>query len=220
MGILVKHGGIWKDTDPTVKDKGIWKSVDEAWVNDRGLWKQAYSRISPGTVIGGDIVAGRVNDYWVLVAPATGRLSQLAWGLYNIDTTLPNTERWSGSVDPNTGQYNTAVLVNNYANTQDSTGVQGSPAANACFMKGYALPNKNELEVIFENRAQIDAADTTGGAYTLAAIEASRTGVWSSTEMRAAQAYFHAFYPFSDPVEWHYWKNNQYWVLPIKTIAA
>ena len=43
MGILVKDGGIWKDSEPYVRDAGVWKPVDTGFVKDAGVWKEFHT---------------------------------------------------------------------------------------------------------------------------------------------------------------------------------
>ena len=47
MAILVKDGGIWKDSAPMVEDGGVWKEVSEAFVKEGGVWKSVYIRAVP-----------------------------------------------------------------------------------------------------------------------------------------------------------------------------
>ena len=113
--------------------------------------------IGPGTNIDGDIVIGENLGDWVLAAPATKRTTGI-WG-NDYDSNLNRDDIVDG-VDPRTGTYNTDVLM----------GTNDSPAAEYCRSIGYDLPNINVIEMIYENRAQIDAGDTSGGNQTLEAI--------------------------------------------------
>src|SRR3546814_728392 len=42
MSILVRQGDVWKDSAPHVKDSGVWKPVQEAFVKDAGSWKSFF----------------------------------------------------------------------------------------------------------------------------------------------------------------------------------
>lgn len=123
--------------------------------------------IDIGVVIDGDIVYGQMGGDWLLAAPATFR-AQRTWGSRGEDTSLPN----NPNPDPNTGEYNTDVLV--------ARGAGKHPAAELCRAEGYDLPNREELLLLVDNRAMIDAADTSGGSNTLASMGSELA--WSSTE--------------------------------------
>jgi hypothetical protein len=183
------------------------------------------ANIAPGDVIDGDIVVGEINGFWILAAPATKRAIR-SWGLYGTDTTLPNITS-SSTPDPNSGEYNTGVLTSaTYANVNDGYGSIGAPAAKYCRLeldKPYDLPNKEELNFLYQNRAAIDAADTSGGAVTLAKIEAgaaqgsASNRVWSSTELDGGIAWFHRF---SDGSRSANAKYPEYWVVPVRRILV
>lgn len=179
----------------------------------------AETPIGPGTVINGDIVVGELNGYWILAAPATKRALR-RWGLYDTDTTLPNITS-TGTPDPNSGTYNTDVLTSaTYANINDGYGSIGAPAAKFCRDQGYDLPNKEELNLIYQNRAAIDAADTSGGTATLAAIAASTGGtswVWSSTENSSRNAWIQRV---SDGYQGGNVKVDSGWVVPLRRISV
>lgn len=183
----------------------------------------AGANISPGDVIDGDIVAGNLNGSWILVAPATKRAIR-RWGLYDTDTTLPNIG--SGATpDPNSGEYNTGVLVSAaYENINDGLGSVGAPAAKYCRLeldKPYDLPNKEELNFLFQNRTAIDAADNSGGAVTLAAIAAGTAPgstsirIWSSTENSSKNAWANVF---SSGIQTQTIKSIEHWAVPIRRL--
>ena len=43
MSLLIKGAGIWKESSPSVRDSGIWKPVQNAYVKDAGVWKEYFS---------------------------------------------------------------------------------------------------------------------------------------------------------------------------------
>ena len=135
-----------------------------------------------GTVIDGDIVAGQINGYWVLVAPANKRSTRVM-GLHKYDTAMTNT-RYEPTFDPNSGKSNTDLLMSSqWANLQDVVGNIGCPPAFFCRANNYDLPNREELKVALSNAAEIDAADTSGGSVTMAYMQSySKNLVWSSSE--------------------------------------
>jgi len=133
--------------------------------------------IGLGVVIDGDIVAGQVDGYWVLVAPATKR-GEMQFGLYGTVTSLRNLETTYQASYPNSGEYNTDVLVSGYGSA--------AIAADYCrndLDKPYSLPNLHELKVVMQNYEAIDASDQSGGAYKLASMT---TYIWTSTEYDSA----------------------------------
>lgn len=181
--------------------------------------------IGPGATIDGDIVVGQLNGFWLLAAPATKRAIR-RHGLYGTDTTLPNIGS-AATPDPNSGTYNTDVLTSaTYANVNDGQGSIGAPAAKYCRFeldKAYDLPNKEELNFLYQNRASIDAADTSGGAVTLAKIVAgtapggSTSRVWSSTEYSSGYSWSQRF---SDGFQDSSLKYYEYWAVPVRRISV
>lgn len=174
----------------------------------------AMAGITAGAVIGGDIAVAQLsNGDWLLVAPAMKRAMK-KWGLYGTDTSLPNITS-AGAVDPNTGTYNTDVLTSAaYNSKSDGQGSVGAPAAKWCRDQGYDLPNKEELNLIYQNRAAIDMADESGGAATLAYIAAHATPlVWSSTEHGRSPSWNQRF---SDGNQNNNNKNNEFWAVPAR----
>ena len=169
--------------------------------------------VAVGMAIDGDIVVGQLADgSWLLVAPAIKRAKK-RWGLYGTDTTLPNIGS-AAQADPNTGKYNTDVLVSaTYANVNDGQGSIGAPAAKWCRDQGYDLPNKEELNLIYQNRAAIDAADTSGGAEKLSITGANAPRVWSSSENGGSAAWVHYF---ADGATGATSKSNEYLAVPVR----
>jgi hypothetical protein len=183
-------------------------------------WSEALSfsvqAMEPGTVLddGGIIFAQDGND-WLVVAPASLRAlrtwndGSTSW----VDTPLPNYTS-NPEQDVNDGTYNTDVLVNV---------TQEQKAATYCRSIGYDLPNAAELRLIYNNRAQIDAADTSGGGATLSAIQSgtapgSTTAyVWSSTEYNSFVAW--ALY-FGNGNWYASIKHNSVWVVPFRRIPV
>lgn len=173
--------------------------------------------IGPGAVIDGDIVVGQIDGDWLLIAPATKRSTPMSWGLMSIDTTLPNIAS-AESADPNTGKYNTDILVSPAYNTaNDGQGNNGCPPAKFCRNMGYDLPNKEELKLIYQRRALIDADDTSGGSNTLAALAAYDQLAWSSTEGEVGSAWAHRF---SDNHVYKQSKTAGGFVLPVLRIPV
>jgi hypothetical protein len=167
-----------------------------------------------GTILpDGGIVFGEDNGDWLVVAPASLRQPK-TWGLYLTDTSLPNASGTNGSpttpTDPNSSEYNTDVLTSpTYNSINDSYGNIGSPAAEYCRSLGYDLPNASDLQIIYNNRTQIDALDSSGSLPT--AI------VWSSSEYNSYSAWVLNF----SGGNWYYAnKTSSYWVIPFKRITV
>ena len=163
---------------------------------------------SIGDLIDGDIVYQISGDYVWLVAPATRR-SSMEWGLYGTDTALPNIS--SGS-DPNSGEYNTDLLVTNHGSS--------ATAANWCKNHSsgteYFLPNKEELLQIYNLRSTIDAADSSGSTNTLLYFATSGYYGWSSTENSFNNAWL--LY-FGNGSVSNIAKNTNVFVVPVRKLA-
>ena len=174
--------------------------------------------IEPGVVIGGDIVVGQKNGYWLLAAPSSNRVLRI-WGNQGDDTSLPN----SPNPDPNDGVYNTDVLV----------GSSSRAAAMYCRTLGaeYFLGNIEEMYLIAINQEAIDSNDPsldgTTTQPTLANIGAgtardgsnsrSATRVWASTEFNAD---FATCVIFPDNDATNTTKHFENWVIPFRRIPA
>jgi len=161
--------------------------------------------ISEGAVIDGDIVVGQINGYWLLAAPASKR-AQKEWGSYGTDTSLPNIGS-SGTPDPNSGEYNTDVLV--------ARGSGQHPAAEYCRSMGYDLPNKEELDFMFDNHDMIDSVDPSGGSNTFTSFGSSY--IWSSTEYSSGNAWIQRF---SDGIQYGNGKGSSNWVAPVRRVSV
>ena len=159
-------------------------------------WSTVVSFTTEASFIGigdvlpdGGIVACQHDGYWLVAAPATDRGADIKHGLYGTDTTLTNITD-SATPDPQDGKLNTDVLTSaTYSTIDDGEGSVGCPAAEFCRDLGddWFLPNKDELSAMQAASATIDAADTSGGAHTFAAIG---TGyMWSSTERNSAYSW-------------------------------
>jgi hypothetical protein len=185
--------------------------------------------ITEGGLMDGDIVIGQRGGYWLLAAPANKRVLR-RWGLYGTDTTLPN----NPVPDPNSGVHNTDALTSaTYSSVNDGQGSIGAPAAEYCRSLGadYFLPNREDLDLVQQNQAAIDAADpTVTGASaqpTLANIGAgsARDGsnsrstpwVWSSTEFSSDYARRQRL---SDGHESYGSKNYEFWVVPVRRVPV
>ena len=177
----------------------------------------AMAGITAGAIIGGDIAVAQLsNGDWLLVAPAMKRAMR-RWGLYDTDTVLPNITS-AATVDPNTGTYNTDVLTGaTYSSVNDGQNSVGAPAAKWCRDQGYDLPNKEELNLIYQNRAAIDAADKSGGAATLAYIAAHAISwVWTSTEYDSGYSWHQRF---SDGGKAYNGKLYELWGVPARRFS-
>jgi hypothetical protein len=184
------------------------------------------SKLEIGSVLpDGGIIFGQDGGDWLVVAPASQRTTKM-WGLYGTDTSLPNWTSGSGTTttptDPNSSEYNTDVLTSpTYNSINDGQGNIGATAAEYCRSLGYDLPNAKDLQLIYNNRTQIDAADTSGGGATLSAIQSgtapgsSTTGVWSSSECNAYVAWVLVF---SNGNWYNHYKYYSHWVVPFKRI--
>jgi len=74
--------------------------------------------------------------------------------------------------------YENSIILDGYPTSAE--------ANNYCRSIGYYFPSKNELLLIYMQRTLIDALDTSGGANTLTALNASR--IWSSSESTSSSA--------------------------------
>lgn len=184
-----------------------------------GVISFTVQSISVGGTYEGDVVVGQVDGDWLLVAPASLRVLR-TWNDGSssyVDTPLPN----DPNPDPNTCTHNTNVLV---GLSQDHRAAQYARSI------GYDLPNRQALQMIYDNRAAIDAADESisGGTVqpSLANIAANtaRDGantrstavVWSSTEDSSTSARYLYFFSGS----WSYGhKNYESWVVPVRRIS-
>lgn len=187
--------------------------VDRAYLN--GV--EVYKRISIGTILpDGGIVFGQEGGDWLVVAPASQRQMK-KWGLHTIDTSLPNWATGSGTTttpnDPNSSEYNTDVLTSPaYNSINDGYGNTGAPAAEYCRSLGYDLPNSHDLQLIYNNRSQINAADSSGNLPTLY--------VWSSTEFTSFLAWYLNFGNGRWEGIFDRSKNYSTWVVPFKRIPV
>lgn len=43
----VRDANVWKDSEPWVRDGGVWKPADQGLVRDAGVWKEFYSPNTP-----------------------------------------------------------------------------------------------------------------------------------------------------------------------------
>lgn len=150
MGILVKDGGIWKDSEPYARDAGIWKPVDTGFVKDGGVWKEMFSSGPPaiGEPYEGGYYAGLIKvgavTYALIVAPKSlgGETpGTLEWG--SAGTSIP------GASSVNDGWANTQAMA--------VAGLSNHPAAQFCrglTIGGYSdwyLPSKDELEILYRS---------------------------------------------------------------------
>lgn len=149
--------------------------VDAALLNGTDV----FQRMGPGDVIDGDIVVGQIpagRPYagdWLLVAPAKKRRSGLkietspslsyanSNNISSYTSSMPKTT--SEQIDPQAGSYYTGLLVSEPAGTG-----RVFPAAQYCDQNGYYLPNKDELVLIQQNMAMIDASDQSPDGMFLA----------------------------------------------------
>lgn len=86
-------------------------------------------------------------------------------------------------------------------------------------MERDTLPDFDQLMAIYANRELIDAADTSGGTNTLAAIgESDKTPyAWSSTEYSSHCA---RLVRLSDGGQGHDGKGNEHWVVPVRAVEV
>lgn len=141
--------------------------------------------LEPGDLYEGGIAIGIHNGHYIIVAPAAQRGIR-KWGLHGIDTILPN----NPDPDPNTSEYNTDILISDqYRGIIDQDGQRGSPAAEFARSKGYDLPNRETLKLIFDNKEAIDEFDVSDSpTTTLDYISSGNYFAISSTESSATQA--------------------------------
>lgn len=179
--------------------------------------------IVAGAVIDGDIVVAQSGGFWLLAAPAAKR-ARLPWGLSGTDTILTNVTS-SATPDADSGEYNTSVLVSSQYNAVTGEGqTTGSPAAQHCYEMGYALPNKEDLDLLFINKSLIDSVDASGGEGTLSAIgnqavPFSDGYILSSTEYDSDNAWNQRF---SDGLKSGSGAKSSYgkWIAPVRYIPV
>lgn len=88
---------------------------------------------------------------------------------------------------------------------------------------GYSLPTLEELDMLWRNRAAIDAVDVSGGDGLLGEIAASNAMenawgcIWSSTEYSSYDSWLQRF---SDGLQDYNSKFYEYWVVPVRRISA
>lgn len=139
--------------------------------------------LRPGAVIDGDTVVGQLpNGDWLLVAPAS-TFKRLDWGCYG--------ERIGAC---GTGRENTDKML-----------AAGSPAAAYCrtgLGKAYDLPGKDELDLLYRQRAALDLGE--------------HVWAWSSTEGGEARAWVQRL---SDGYQGVSKKRDEYWLLPVRRVS-
>lgn len=138
--------------------------------------------LRPGAVIDGDTVVGQLPDGdWLLVAPAS-TFKQLEGGCYG--------ERIGAD---GTGRENTDKLL-----------TAGSAAAAYCrtaLNKGYDLPSREELDLLYQHRAALDLGEATWA--------------WSSTERSSCTSWTQRF---SDGNQYASTRLYDFWVVPVRRI--
>lgn len=161
-----------------------------------------------GDVLDGDILFAIMGGFYLLAAPAAKRSRQAA-GTNLVNLSIPNVA--VNGTDPNDGFYNTSVWITR----------SNAAAAHYCNDRGYFLPNKHELEHLWQQKSLIDSKDASGGAMTLAAIAAgtapgsSERNCWSSTENSSLRALARHF---GTGAESAVGKNTSLWVLPCRRV--
>jgi hypothetical protein len=196
-----------------LNDGTVYASIRyEGFTGTLSQWSTAVPFTVTGMSIGsilpdGGIVFGEDNGDWLVVAPASLH-AQKEWGLYGTDTSLPNIGSSPETSDPNSSEYNTDVLTSpTYNSINDGQGNIGATAAEYCRSLGYDLPNAKDLQLIYNNRAQINAADSTGNLPTAC--------VWSSTEGNSLSAWLLYFGNGNWGASYKYCSG---WVVPFKRI--
>ena len=195
-----------------------------------GKWRDVSSSSAPialpppsiGDVADdGYICFAQSGDQMLLTAPASQR-QDFEWGSHG-------TER--GTTSTTDGYSNT--------NTLQAYGSSAHPAAHYCWNNsrnpidsggggtGSYLPAENELQLIYNNRSDIDSWDTSGSDRTLGNIQSGAVSrpnaggtvsrVWSSTESSSNAARRLRFINgiWSNDV-----KSTSYWVCPLRRVDA
>jgi hypothetical protein len=169
--------------------------------------------------VDGDIFVGTLGDYDIFVANATWRVARewASGALYGTDSTLSNISMVS-EADPQSGYDNTLTLVSNFTDAD---------AAQYCYDNGYFLPNKEELNLIYNNADLIDNSDTSGGTNLLGSIASgtvtdtdngySGTEAWTSTEY---DAYLTWARSFTDGAQDTLSKYQVRWVIPVRRVLS
>lgn len=118
-----------------------------------------------GTVLDdGYIVAGEKGGRFFAVAPASKRV-RLPFKLMEVKINNPEVRKPS---EPADAGFSGEELTENIKKSQDNT--YAGSACEYCVQEGAVLPSLNELKIVRSNLEAIDAADNSGGEYTLALI--------------------------------------------------
>jgi hypothetical protein len=180
------------------------------WADWSNNMEFTTTAITLGAVLpDGGIIGPQVDGYWLVVAPASARNAWMKFGLSTINTVLPDVA--PTVIDPNSGLYNTDVLVAAY----------GAAALAAAFCRAmgndWFLPNKEELQAIMAIKTQIDDADGSTG-HRLSDIGGSGSkGAWSST--KSGQFGGHQV-DASAAIGFNSSRVNNYSVIPVRRIPV
>lgn len=165
--------------------KLIGVEIDDLRVNgvkaDKGYLNgtKAYERIKPGDVIDGDIVVGKLNGWWYLVAMSDNR-SVEEWYDSSINKYVPGIKRLvlDSENDPYSGSHNTTKMV-------DFTTRCRAAVFCRSISSNHFLPNIQELLFIAERSKLIDDNDPTvvDNMFNQFSAEYIFSGeVWSSSQ--------------------------------------
>lgn len=158
---------------------------------------QLYDRVNNKATVAGFFTDSNGQKYAVCVADAAYRSIQLWSNLEEVDTPLPNYATESDALtSTESATFNMNIIKNNYA-------LSTHPVFNFAYSKTLEfngvtynglLPNASELQMIYNNRVDLDSLDTTLNEYpnnSLASwkIENNSSSCWSSTEKNASSAW-------------------------------
>lgn len=211
MGISVRDGGIWRESEPHVRDAGIWKPVDKAFVKDAGVWKEAYSAAPPlptviGEPFGGGFYFGNIT------------ISGVSYALIVADKSSETQLRFKTS---DTGTSGTDSLVDGWSNTNSMNNAE-HPAAKYCrdYRGGgfddWYLPARDELYQAWLNiqpaGSSTPANFKTGAAQAYGTDTPYRCSTQASWDGSWVQR-------FSNGDLFNYAKTGPYIVRPVRRIS-
>ncbi len=163
----------------------------------------------PDGAIGGPAI----NGYRLLIAPASRRGEALRYGLNGLATALP--ELASDSPDPHSGWHNSNQLLSEHFASNDGV-CCGPQAVLYCRTLGpdWYLPSREELQAILAMAALLDAADSSTGSLTFAAMASGH--LWSSSSHNLHNSWA---LPASGGPPVSHNRSSAHYVLPVRRVA-
>ena len=188
-----------------------------------------WDRVDGKGTVTGFFTDGNGTKYAVVVADAAYRTGGLNWSSSLVDTPLPNYSSESAALAATeSATFNMDTIRSNYS-------LSNFPAFNSAYSNTITfggvtynglLPNAAELQMIFTNRENLDALDTTLVDYPSNSLMTWNIGgnssshCWSSTEYD-----FFTAWNLSSSDDWYYDSKNDTWnyhygVVPIFEIPV